>query len=93
MFKYEAPDPYSADNLFSFNSVLPSSESIGGLVLPAQWREPANISQMTLRQFADKNNLKINGGYVATFDGAVIDTIALTPKSEISAFSYWAGSI
>lgn len=85
MFRYEAPNPYNNEgSFFSFlnSSSISSSQSIGKLVLPAQWREPQNIGEMTLNQFAHANDLLIQGGYVGTHDSAVLDTIELKPKAE-----------
>ncbi|KTD10765.1 hypothetical protein Lgra_1731 [Legionella gratiana] len=85
MFRYEAPNPYnSEESFFSFLnfSSISSSESIGKLVLPSQWLEPKNISEITLNQFAHVNNLIIEGGYVGTHDHAVLDTIELKPTAE-----------
>lgn len=71
---------------FSFlnSSSVSSSQRIGKLVLPAQWREPKSIGEMTLNQFAHANGLVIQGGYVGTHDSAVLDTIELKPKTEPS---------
>lgn len=88
MFSYTAPNPYEKKSFFSsfFSSLfsISSSESIGKLVLPAQWREPTNVSEMTLKQFAASYDLVIQGGYVHTHDDAMLDTIELKPKSELN---------
>lgn len=86
MFRYEAPNPYEEESFFSsFNSVSScGSKSIGKLLLPAQWREPIKINEMTLSQFANENNLVIQGGYIGTHDGAILDTIELKPKAELN---------
>ena len=85
MITYQAPNPYSnqatflsfLNSLFSF-----SSESIGKLVLPAQEREPNNISTERFERLSQQFNLNIDAGYIKTHDGATIDTIQLTPGSE-----------
>ncbi|VEB34824.1 sidB homolog, substrate of the Dot/Icm system [Legionella sainthelensi] len=85
MFRYKAPNPYNNEgSFFSFlsSSSVSSSQRIGKLVLPAQWREPKILGEITLIQFAHANGLVIQGGYVGTHDSAVLDTIELKPKTE-----------
>jgi alpha/beta superfamily hydrolase len=87
MIQYLAPNPYPEyksiwswfPSLFSRSS---SSESIGSLILPARWDAPEQLSQDTITSLEQYYNLTIEVGYVATFDGAVLDTIQLTPKTE-----------
>lgn len=84
MFRYEAPNPYPTRSFFSIFSSVFSSKSIGKLVLPAQWREPTTLSTETLEGFAQSNELVIQGGYIGTYDGAVLDSIEIKPQVEIS---------
>ena len=87
MINYQTPDPYlQSNNSFSFLNSLSSSssQSIGKLVLPAQWREPENLSAQKLRNLSEKFNLDIDAGYIGTHDDATIDTIQFAPQSERS---------
>lgn len=86
MITYQAPNPYPQKNVFlsSLDTIFSSthSTSIGKLVLPAQWREPENLSTKMLDNISLKYDLSIDAGYIGTYDGATIDTIQLTPISE-----------
>lgn len=87
MISYQAPNPYPNTNtLFSSIGSLfsSSSQSIGKLILPAQWRVPENLNARILENLSAKFSLHINAGYIGTHDGAIIDTIQLTPLSEQS---------
>jgi pimeloyl-ACP methyl ester carboxylesterase len=81
MFKYDAPNPYSNKSFFSH--FTPSSQSIGNLVLPAQWRETKILNATTLDRFANQYSLSIQSGFIGTHDNAVLETVELKPNQEI----------
>lgn len=81
MFEYKAPNPYQKKSFFSFLSSVSSAESIGKLVLPAQSRDPFNVSESKLNQISAEYDLTIQGGYIETHDAAMLDTIELKPNA------------
>jgi hypothetical protein len=84
LINYQAPNPYpQTKTFFSLcSSFTSATESIGKLVLPAQWREPENLNSQILGKLSTNFNLSIDAGYIGTHDGATIDTIQLTPLTE-----------
>ena len=87
MLNYEAPNPYPEPTTSSFSSLsslssVSTSESIGKLVLPAQWRRPKETDTNNLNLLASSYALAIDGGFIATHDQAVLDTIEFKPNSE-----------
>lgn len=82
MFRYTAPNPYKESCFSSFFS-FPSSKSISKLVLPAQLYEPVNVDEAALNEFTNQYNLVVQSGCVETYDGAILDTIELKPKSVL----------
>lgn len=85
MISYHAPNPYpTSQNRISlffsrlFSSVS-SSASIGKLILPAQWRAPANISQRGIENLQNNYHVTIDSGYIRTHDNALLDTIEIKP--------------
>lgn len=87
MFTYQAPNPYpERSSFFSFLSGLPSSsQSIGGLVLPAQWRPPTKLSDGKLASMVQGYNVVVEGGHVGTHDGAILDTIEVNSLGDASS--------
>ncbi len=87
MINYQAPNPYPEKKSFLsslFSSSSPStSKSIGKAVLPAQQRKPQILDRYDLTAFASKNNLSIETGFIFTHDKASLETIHITPMSQV----------
>lgn len=82
MFRYDAPNPYQDKSyLSSFVSYVAYSKVIGGRVLPAQSFGKDPIDESTFKKFSKSYNVVTQAGYIHTHDGAVIETVEITPDS------------
>jgi hypothetical protein len=91
LFSYLAPNPFPPKTDFltrffagmsgSLSSVS-RSESIGGVVLPAQGRRDIKVSDERIATLERECEVSIQRGEVETHDGAVLDTIEVKSSHE-----------
>ena len=85
MISYRAPNPAPQKKSF-FNSMFSplSSKSIGKMILPAQARSPSDINVEEATRLTADYPVEVTAGVVETYDGAVLETMAIAAITQIN---------